>query len=364
MEFANDGDVFQKIVVHQQEGTKFDEDAIWKVFITVVKGLKALHDLDIMHRDLNSANVFLNKDGTSKLGDLNVSKVAKKGLSYTQTGTPYYASPEVWRDEAYDGKSDIWSLGCVLYEMIALKPPFRADNMQGLYKRVLKGQYPKISDKFSVDIQTIVRILLQVNPKKRPNCNEILNHAIVKSKSSELFPDDEDDAGSDIKNELLKTIYFPKGLKMNIGYLTDKLPKSSYDNDFSGSLTDRHNFDTKSAKSSMFPNIGKSLSKEVLSNSPHRISKKQKPKKSNKYIQLQKDLEKERKVQNSLDRISQKQQPENDKDLTPMEKLANRIEQEGRKNKNESPMNIDKEFKDLQEILEKQSKFGHFNNSF
>ena len=72
----------------------------------------------IFHRDLKSANVFLNKDSTIKLGDMNVSKVAnQRGLNYTQTGTPYYASPEVWNDKPYDYKSDIWSLACVLYEM-------------------------------------------------------------------------------------------------------------------------------------------------------------------------------------------------------------------------------------------------------
>ena len=64
----------------------------------MVLGLKALHDKNIFHRDLKSANVFLTKSGVVKMGDLNVSKVAKKGLLYTQTGTPYYASPEVWRD--------------------------------------------------------------------------------------------------------------------------------------------------------------------------------------------------------------------------------------------------------------------------
>jgi NIMA (never in mitosis gene a)-related kinase 1/4/5 len=63
-----------------------------------VLGLKALHDAKILHRDLKSANVFLNRDGSAKLGDMNVSKIAKKGLLYTQTGTPYYASPEVWKD--------------------------------------------------------------------------------------------------------------------------------------------------------------------------------------------------------------------------------------------------------------------------
>ena len=93
---------------------------------------------------MKSANVFLNKDGTAKLGDLNVSKVAKKGLLYTQTGTPYYASPEVWKDQPYDSKSDLWSLGCVLYEIATLQPPFTASDMDGLFKKVLKGNYEKI----------------------------------------------------------------------------------------------------------------------------------------------------------------------------------------------------------------------------
>lgn len=67
-------------------------------------GIKALHDLKVLHRDLKSANVFLFKDGTAKIGDMNVSKIAKQGLLRTQTGTPYYASPEVWNDTAYDYK--------------------------------------------------------------------------------------------------------------------------------------------------------------------------------------------------------------------------------------------------------------------
>jgi NIMA (never in mitosis gene a)-related kinase len=120
-----------------------------------------MHDMSVMHRDLKCANVFLNKDGTAKLGDMNVSKVANnRGLNYTQTGTPYYASPEIWQDKPYDIKSDIWSLGCVLYEMICLKPPFQAEDMQNLYKKVVRGKFNKIPSSYSNDLWLIVQALL------------------------------------------------------------------------------------------------------------------------------------------------------------------------------------------------------------
>lgn len=102
---------------------------------------------------------------------MNVSKVAKKGLLYTQTGTPYYASPEVWRDQPYDSKSDIWSLGCVLYESVTLKPPFRADDMAGLYKKVLKGVYPKIPNHFSESLNRVLKELMNVQASQRPDCH-------------------------------------------------------------------------------------------------------------------------------------------------------------------------------------------------
>ena len=81
----------------------------------ITKGLYSLHSNKILHRDLKSANIFIAADGTYKLGDLNISKVLKRDLAQTQTGTPYYCSPEVWKNKPYGVKSDIWSLGCVLY---------------------------------------------------------------------------------------------------------------------------------------------------------------------------------------------------------------------------------------------------------
>ena len=226
MEFADSGDLYQKIVQHKKSAIFFEEYEIWRIFIQLVKGLKSLHDLKILHRDMKSANVFLFSNGSAKLGDLNVSKVVKKGLGYTQTGTPYYASPEVWKDKPYGNKSDVWSLGCVLYEMITLRPPFRAKNMEGLYQKVIKGQYNKIPEKFSDDLFKVVQFLLQVNPNKRPSCEEILNYPIVQ-KRIEYFKSLSNEGNDDNSEDkcLLKTIHMPK----NLLFLSDKLPKPNYD---------------------------------------------------------------------------------------------------------------------------------------
>ena len=128
--FEEEGDLYQKICQLKKMRLHMQESDVWRIFIQMVKGLKCLHDLKILHRDLKSANIFLFNDGSAKIGDCNVSKVVRKGFGYTQTGTPYYASPEVWSDDPYDSKSDIWSLGCITYEMLNLHPPFRADNME------------------------------------------------------------------------------------------------------------------------------------------------------------------------------------------------------------------------------------------
>ena len=231
MEYADKGDLYQKITQFKKMGCLIDEVDVWRIFIQMTKGLKALHDLKILHRDLKSANIFLFGDGSAKIGDLNVSKVAHKGLGYTQTGTPYYASPEVWRDEPYDMKSDIWSLGCVTFEMLALHPPFRAENMEKLYEKVIKCQYGKISERYSEDIKEIIKLLLKVKTKERPTCAQILKHPLVK-KRLEFFQAQAGNDNIDIddmeEGVLLRTIRIPS----NILCLSDKLPEANYENPF------------------------------------------------------------------------------------------------------------------------------------
>jgi NIMA (never in mitosis gene a)-related kinase len=190
----------------------------------MVRGLKALHDLKICHRDIKCANIFMTKEGVVKLGDLNVSKVAKGGLLRTQTGTPYYACPEVWKDMPYDHRGDIWSVGCVLYEMITKQPPFRAQTMKGLYSKVLSGKYEPIANHYSQDLKSMLRTCLQVKPSDRPSCQKILrlpgllNHVTGTLDELQALEPDENEA-------LMKTIRMPR----RMGEVTNRLPKPQYD---------------------------------------------------------------------------------------------------------------------------------------
>ena len=227
MEYADRGDLYQKIVSFKKRRQLFEEADVWKIFIQITRGLKTLHDLKILHRDFKSANIFLFSNGTAKIGDLNVSKVVYKGVGNTQTGTPYYASPEVWNNEPYDIKSDIWSLACITYEMLTLNPPFRADTFEGLYKKVVAGKYSKINSKYSNDMNELLKLLFKVNPKERPTCGEILRHPLIQ-KRIEYFKAqiglDKENIDMTDDNELLKTIRLQKNL---VG-LQEKLPKPNY----------------------------------------------------------------------------------------------------------------------------------------
>lgn len=223
MEYADGGDLQKKIQSMIDSKTSISETIIWQCLIQMTQGLKTLHDMQILHRDLKCANIFLSQ-GMFKLGDLNVSKVARKGLVYTQTGTPYYASPEVWRDEAYDMKSDIWSLGCVVYELASLKPPFRANDMSGLYKKVQKGVFDRIPKIYSEELQYAIAECLKVQASFRPNCNDIL-----KMNSVVRYCEKFNLENKKFKGSLLETINLPKNLRQ----LKEILPKANYEKKYS-----------------------------------------------------------------------------------------------------------------------------------
>ena len=222
MEYCDKGDLFQKITQHKKADTHFTESEIWNMLVQILLGLRELHKRNIYHRDLKSANIFLTKQDFVKVGDMNVSKLAKNGMLYTQTGTPYYASPEVWKDEPYDHKSDIWSLGCIIYEMATLKPPFRAESMEGLYKKVIKGSFEKLPNRYSKELTNVLKLMLRTNPDQRVDCDGLLSmpgfmdHLDHKLR---LICDENND-----DRMFLSTIRIPN----NIFRITENMPKPNY----------------------------------------------------------------------------------------------------------------------------------------
>ena len=224
MEYADDGDINHKIQENLKRRLQFEESQVWEWIIQLLKGLKYLHDNKIMHRDLKCANIFLMKNGLVKIGDLNVSKITKSNMARTQTGTPYYIAPEIWKDKPYDYKCDIWSLGCIIYEICTSRPPFRGTSLAELGNNILRGYYLPFSG-FSNDIKNLIAKMLIVDPNKRASINELLNSEIIKRKINSL-------GGINIINiqdnskkaNLIKTIKLPRNMKeINLA-----LPKNRY----------------------------------------------------------------------------------------------------------------------------------------
>jgi NIMA (never in mitosis gene a)-related kinase len=124
-EFATHGDLLGYLKNAKRNG-QLPEATVWALFIQMCLGVQSLHDKNILHRDLKAANVFMFSNSYLKLGDFGVSKVLKTNeqLARTQVGTPYYVAPEVWRNKPYNNKCDMWSLGCLLYELCTYRPPF------------------------------------------------------------------------------------------------------------------------------------------------------------------------------------------------------------------------------------------------
>ncbi|CAF2699339.1 unnamed protein product [Rotaria sp. Silwood2] len=184
MDYCDGGDLHSRIKA--QRGILFNEDQILDWFVQITLALKHVHDRKVLHRDIKSQNVFLTSDGSAKLGDFGISKVLNTTceLARTQIGTPYYLSPEICQQKPYNNKSDIWSLGCVLYEMATLKHAFDADNMNGLIMRIVRGSFNPIPPKYTGDLRILIASMLRRDPRERPSVNTILRKPFISRRIS------------------------------------------------------------------------------------------------------------------------------------------------------------------------------------
>jgi len=177
LEYAGAGDLKRRIRKMIEREQVFDEGTIWMYFSQICLAIQYMHSLRVMHRDLKPANIFLTRRGVVKVGDLGLSRTLSDQTfkAHSKVGTPLYMSPEVLRGDAYDFSSDLWSLGCILYELGKLKSPFKSEglNLYSLFQKISKGDYPPLPDDFSQPMIDLVSSLLTLEPDDRPDIDHI-----------------------------------------------------------------------------------------------------------------------------------------------------------------------------------------------
>mmetsp|Transcript_15743 Transcript_15743/g.16336 ORF Transcript_15743/g.16336 Transcript_15743/m.16336 type:complete len:759 (+) Transcript_15743:15-2291(+) len=203
IEWADKGDLKKLIRKHEQEKEKIDDTKIFDYLKILSSALVHMHSKRIMHRDLKPANILYFSEGV-KVGDLGLGRYMSDStcMAYSKVGTPYYMAPEVMRNTGYGFNSDIWSLGCVLYEMITFRSPFRTDekiHITKLFQNINKAEYKKLDETVCPELRYLVDNMLQADPDKRIDLNHIitvcdtfLNKSKHKTKKVDCFTIAED----------------------------------------------------------------------------------------------------------------------------------------------------------------------------
>eukprot|EP00668_Euglena_longa_P031893 GGOE01041162.1.p1 GENE.GGOE01041162.1~~GGOE01041162.1.p1 ORF type:complete len:372 (+),score=86.71 GGOE01041162.1:52-1167(+) len=189
MEYADSGDLGNVI---KATATALPEPQVTDYFVQVCRALQHLHSKQILHRDLKPSNVFLSMNKkVVKLGDFGISTILRgsQALAKTQCGTPYYFSPEVCQKKPYDHKSDVWALGCLLYEMLALRRPFAGSSLPALMGTICKGRFTPPPAHYSAELSQLVRTLLEQDPGQRPSTADILALPFIRRHCDAMAPD-------------------------------------------------------------------------------------------------------------------------------------------------------------------------------
>ncbi|KAI9844079.1 MAG: G2-specific serine/threonine protein kinase [Sclerophora amabilis] len=209
MEYCGNGDLLRIIKDLKAKNQYAEEEFVWSIFSQLVTALFRCHHGEdppevgknilgagnnakpkavgtkgrpmILHRDLKPENVFLGTNNSVKLGDFGLSKVLQAhDFASTYVGTPFYMSPEVCAAERYGHYSDVWSLGCIMYELCMKEPPFNAKTHVGLIQKIKEGRIAPLPNIYSVELQDVIKSCLKVNPNQRPDTTQLVNLPIVK----------------------------------------------------------------------------------------------------------------------------------------------------------------------------------------
>ena len=185
MPYFRNGDLATEINRRHDTRSYYYQSTIVKYFHQITLGLNYLHTNNIIHRDLKPSNLLITDRHNLKICDFNTCKILnepifKKSALHTQIGTPFYMSPECVDNRKYSFKTDIWSLGCILYELMELRIAFDCSHIGKLLIKIHSGKYNKFSKSnfYASEFTEIVKNCIKLVEKERPNTNELLEHSI------------------------------------------------------------------------------------------------------------------------------------------------------------------------------------------
>ncbi|XP_056250928.1 serine/threonine-protein kinase Nek4 isoform X1 [Seriola aureovittata] len=180
MGFCEGGDLYHRL--KQQKGELLPERQVVEWFVQIAMALQYLHERNILHRDLKTQNIFLTKTNIIKVGDLGIARVLENqnDMASTLIGTPYYMSPELFSNKPYNHKSDVWALGCCVYEMSTLKHAFNARDMNSLVYRIVEGKLPQMPSRYDPQLGDLIKSMLCKRPEDRPDVKLILRQPYIK----------------------------------------------------------------------------------------------------------------------------------------------------------------------------------------
>ncbi|XP_048827631.1 serine/threonine-protein kinase Nek1-like [Brienomyrus brachyistius] len=190
MDYCEGGDLSEKIKAQKIKGAPFSEDQILDWFVQICLALKYVHHRNIVHRNIKPQNIFLTKEETIKLGDFGVSKILRRKDEYAKNKLekPIYISPELWKGDIFNEKSDIWALGCVLYELCTLEFAFSHQEQFFMFELWSKPS-PQISENFSAELRNLVDELLHKDPAHRPTIDSMLKKEFLAKRIPLLLKD-------------------------------------------------------------------------------------------------------------------------------------------------------------------------------
>jgi len=187
-EFPHNGNLSNKINFAIKNKMYMKESIIWDVLVQILNGVNYLHKKGIVHRNLKSKNILLNNQRLVKISDFEECCFVgdNNEMIIGQAGTPFYTAPEIWEDEPYNYKCDIWSIGCIIYELASLTLPFKGDTINSLYENIMSKKIKPIPDFYSEDLKKIINYMLIYDPSKRPSIDLLLNYPRIKEESAKL----------------------------------------------------------------------------------------------------------------------------------------------------------------------------------